>query len=364
MRNVNFSKILPLIVFAALAFFSCSWTANSLYVWQPDLTFVGAWFLAIAFYIIASICFSMIMKAFDKYASYHHSSFGRGAHLFVGILGVLAFWIFFSLPTNTHNFIYKSEIKQVASDELNRAKEYLGGLNSNAGNLCVQRVMAEYDKIENIYTIKLTQLLSEIDNPGDEGFGPKCEQILKELELEVGNGIKIQRVNVGKTKRDWLLAYANIKNQCDAQLENFRIKRDQKIEECKRNINTEKFANLIANLDLGLSDLTEKGSDNEVINAINNDLRDAYSIIKTNQDNIVFKGETDTERAKEREHYTKDGAIPATEELKSVPSVWWDYLTTNKYSGHGFLWKIMLSLLVDLAAFVFFNIAFNSNKNN
>ena len=41
----------------------------------------------------------------------------------------------------------------------------------------------------------------------------------------------------------------------------------------------------------------------------------------------------------------------------SVFDVWKDFLN-GEYKGHGFLFWIIISILVDIAAFIFFDIAF------
>lgn len=67
MRTLNVKKIVCILAFIGLAGFSCFWTAESLFIWQPSITIWGAWLIAVVFYIIASICFSRFIKGFEKY---------------------------------------------------------------------------------------------------------------------------------------------------------------------------------------------------------------------------------------------------------------------------------------------------------
>ena len=46
--------------------------------------------------------------------------------------------------------------------------------------------------------------------------------------------------------------------------------------------------------------------------------------------------------------------------MLSVIDVWKDYLM-GKYEGRGFIFWIVISLLVDVAAFIFFDLAFKKN---
>ena len=114
---------------------------------------------------------------------------------------------------------------------------------------------------------------------------------------------------------------------------------------------------LIDNCKIALNDVNQmQGVNNEIIEAAVNDLRNGYAFIKANSQYISFKDG-------EGERYTREGAMPESQAMLSVPDVWKDFLTTNKYDGHGFIWWVFIALLVDLAAFIFFNMAV-SNKNN
>ena len=42
MKTLNFKRIISIVAFVALAGFSCFWTAESLFIWQPSITIVGA----------------------------------------------------------------------------------------------------------------------------------------------------------------------------------------------------------------------------------------------------------------------------------------------------------------------------------
>ena len=54
MKKIDLTKIMSGLLFLALAGFSCFWTAESLFIWQPSITRVGAWLIAIIFYVVAS----------------------------------------------------------------------------------------------------------------------------------------------------------------------------------------------------------------------------------------------------------------------------------------------------------------------
>lgn len=117
--------------------------------------------------------------------------------------------------------------------------------------------------------------------------------------------------------------------------------------------------NLIKNCGIALTDVDRMdGINNEVLAAATKDLINGYAFIKANAQYIDFKNEQDEER------YTREGTVPEAQEMLSVDKVWKDCLTTDKYEGHGFLWWVFIALLVDLSAFIFFNLAFAKENDN
>ena len=369
MRNINFGKILPLIAFAALAFFSCNWTANSFYVWQPDLTLPGAWFLAVALYVIASICFTMIWKALDKNVSFRGKIMSRGTTLCVSVVGFLVFWMF-SLLTNTHYLIYKSEIKKVATDELNSAKYYLHDITEGGCERCKQQKQVAYNDLVNTIENTKQRLISEMKSIGNEGPGRIFNSIIDSAQSALRIGftklsatesnefIIIHKMDHAKSRDQWdliLRHYIDPKNGQLSQLQTqFLIILHSELNKCDL-LNNPSYNDLIADIDVRLSDMSSKTVGYKIMEIVNNDLVQSYSAIAEHANVLSFKD-------KDKDKYTETNAQPKTVLLAQVPTVWEDYLQ-GKYAGHGFLWRIMLSILVDLAAFIFFNIAFN-NKNN
>lgn len=359
---------MPALAFLALAFFSCNWTANSFYVWQPDMTLPGAWFLAIVFYVIASICFSLIWKAYrGNNVSFRSKIMSRGTTLLMCIVGFLVFCMF-SLLTNTHYLIYKSEIKKVATDELNSAKYYLNDIAEGGCERCRQRVQTKAADFKNCIDNALSRLLNELSNPGNEGAGPRFTMILDETELNLKKILReldpdadpgfiiIQKINHGATWKQWKLAYENYKNQFESmktQLDAIVV--PAALQKCQK-LNDDSYNDLIADIDVRLSDMSSKTVGYKIMEIVNNDLLQGYSVIAEHANLLSFKDN-------DKEKYTETNAQPKTIKLAQVPTVWSDYLS-GKYNGHGFLWRILLSILVDLSTFIFFNIAFNHKNNN
>lgn len=351
MKKLNYGSILCILAYLALACFSCFWTAESLFIWQPSLTRAGAWLIAIVFYAIASISFSKVIKGFEKNTVFKHGLFAsRGGHLFFGLIGLLFFWLIVSLPTNTHTLLYRASIKSVVTTDITRTQGYLQGLKDN--NIEIKKINAAYDSKKDKVDAIILRLIAEIDRPGDEGIGKIFNTALTELEAVLGT--TFQKIpDVGKSRPQWLTAINYYQKQAYEQLKLYRAQCDEKIKEIKRLMNSSELDNLInknKNCMDNVSDMD--GIDNNVIAEAVKSLEKSYSYINSNSQYINFKPLDEV-------RYTREGAIPEAKEMLSVPDVWKDYLTTDKYDGHGFIWWVLIAFLVDLAAFIFAYKAFN-----
>ena len=333
-----------------------------MFIWQPSITIWGAWLIAVVFYGIASICFSRFIKGFEKYGFFKSGLFSsRGGHIFFGLLGLVVFWLMVSLPTNTHTLLYRASIKEIIKTDLTRTQGYLQGLKDN--NLEIKKIEDRYKGKKDAVDALILRLVAEIDHPGAEGIGHRFETILVELDRTLFEGDKgdrkIQRVaRVGTTRSQWLTAINYYQSQAYEQLKLYRAKCDKEIEEVKRMMGSKALEGLIKNCEIALADVNRMdGVDNNIIKVATDDLANGYSFIKANSQYIAFKDN-------DKERYTREGAMPEAKEMLSVPDVWKDFLTTNKYNGHGFIWWVFIALLVDLAGFVFFDLAFGKNDNN
>lgn len=361
MRTLDLKRILSIVGFIALAGFSCYWTAESLHIWQPSITIYGAWLIAIVFYIIASMAFSRLTKAFRRYASFGEGIFAsRGGHLFWGLLGLIVFWLMVSLPTNTHTLLYNASIKEVIKGDLNRTQGYLKGLKDN--NIEVKKINDKYKSKTDAVDALILRLIAEIDNPSALGIGSRFETVLVEIDRTLFEGNqedkKLQRVaSVGNNRNQWITVVKYYQEQAQEQLRLYRARCDKEIEEIKNTMGSKALDKLIKNNEIALSDISRmKGINNDIIATATDDLADGYAFIKANSQYIDFK-EGDKER------YTRDGAMPEAKEMLSVPDVWKDFIFTDKYNGHGFFWWILIALLVDLSAFVLFDLAYSRNDD-
>ena len=92
-------------------------------------------------------------------------------------------------------------------------------------------------------------------------------------------------------------------------------------------------------------------TDADDVKTICNNLNQGYSTIKTYQQFVDFKNDSD------KENFTSSNPQTKVSRLLSVYDVWVDFLT-GKQGGLAFVFWIIISILVDIAAFIFFDIAF------
>ena len=84
-------------------------------------------------------------------------------------------------------------------------------------------------------------------------------------------------------------------------------------------------------------------------------LNTGYNTIRKNRNFVNFASEADEAK------YTVDNPVTEVKRTISVFDVWTDFLK-GEYKGYGFTFWIIISILVDVAAFIFFDIAFKERE--
>ena len=87
-------------------------------------------------------------------------------------------------------------------------------------------------------------------------------------------------------------------------------------------------------------------------------LVNAFSIISDFSDYLVDKN-----NEMEKNQLRTEFKLPKIRRMLSVIDVWKDYLTTDRFNGRGFVFWIILGALVDIAGFIFFDIAFKKQED-
>ncbi len=351
MNQTNYFKLFSLIAFIAFALVSCWATAESLHLLLPQLPLILCWIVTVGFFIIASLGTKMIADSLNT-SIYTEK---RSTKLVFGIIIVFLFWLICSMPTNTHTFFYRNIINDKVNTDITATRGYLGQIKNNTNN--TNQADTKIKELENDINILLGELEAEIKNEANPGFGTKSNDILRKLaaKLDVDKIEPLTYLGASPQERTKL---------CDAYRTKIHILMKTKEENIKSHILSPNQDNMKEvelsdeNLAQIKKDLDEKTIDlnkAEDIEEVCNKLTVGYNIVKKNQEFVNFSSEGDEAK------YTAENPITDVKRITSVFDVWKDFIQ-GKYAGYGFSFWIIISILVDLAAFIFFDIAFKAKE--
>ena len=111
------------------------------------------------------------------------------------------------------------------------------------------------------------------------------------------------------------------------------------------------LAQLRKNIDEKLVNLNNPDDMTAGGNSVCDILNKGYNEVKKNRDFVNFSSKADEET------YTADHPVTKVKRMISVFDVWEDFIK-GEYAGHGFIFWVIMSILVDIAAFIFFDLAF------
>lgn len=168
-------KIITIALFAAFAGVSCWATAESLHLLLPDLPEVLCWVVTVGFFFIASWGTKMIADSCNQNVYVER----RGTSLVIGILITLFFWLFCSMPTNTHTFFYRNLINERVTTDIATTQGYLAQIKDNT--VTDAKIQARCAEVKNRVDVKLGELKAEIENDANPGNGPKAKEILRDF---------------------------------------------------------------------------------------------------------------------------------------------------------------------------------------
>ena len=363
MQNRSFlSFFLPFLAFVIFGAISCWATSESLF-----LSFLGGaaipkivfWVVVVGFYVVTSLGTKWIIDSFNTQAYVSH----RRLKLIGGLLIVIAFWLLVSLPTNAHTFLYKRSAKTVAQRELKWQETQLDVITDV--DAYSAKLMADINQQETEINQLKTTLIGEIKHPDRLGFAEKAEMILQEIEgkmgLKIGSIPRTKMANTSEKEINRLTMHYS--NAIDEQVSVY-------VDKLTKNVLT-----LIANYEKSVKDAKDAlkynhaayialNADDEVQEDV---LREARKQI--NHDYNIIDGHKVEGAESSREKYINvEKGMPSNRLTNVVEVVYKDYLSgdlSKKYDmpeTKGMIYFILLSLMIDIAAFLFFNIAFRNNK--
>ena len=257
------------------------------------------------------------------------------------------------MPTNTHTFFYRNAISGIAASDITTTKTYLDQLRNNT--VTEKKIQDKQNEISNKVWSKFGELEAEIENDANPGFGPNAKRILAEFAdlLQVKEIQPLSYNGTSQQQRAKLInAYrGKIKTLLDTRLTNVRNSMLAPDESTYKKQATADWKNLDL-FETAINDGSADLNNADDVNELNGRLVKSYSTIKNYNQYIEFQDG-------DREQYvpSEGEAVTKVKRMLSVFDVWKDFLS-GKYRGHGLIIWVLLSVLVDVGAFIFFDIAF------
>lgn len=341
----KFKVIGSIIAFLILAGISCWATEKSLHMLLPaGWPEILVWGITIAFFVVASIGTKLIADSLMS----HDFVENRKGKLWGGILLVIFFWLIMSMPTNTHTFFYNDKIGSTISKDIETTNKYLQQV-VDLGTSSTKVLDEEGIRLKNVVEAQRTHIVKQFNGdeaPYKRGNGTKIADHLKIINDTLHSSIK-QHPNYNSADPTILNGYQiEIDKALDHALRTHTIT-EQSVQAARRQIMR------LSALNDSIQDHIASTSLNEAeIRQCEKELKDGYNIVANNKTFIQFDKNSDDE-----EVYTKENAETRTKRMSSVIDVFFVDFLKGKYPG-SFWYYVILSILVDIAAFIFFDIAF------
>lgn len=344
----RFLKIFSLVAFIAFAAVSCWSTTESLFLTLENAQ-IPKWVFWIAvagLYVLTSICFKMVLNSFNQNIYVEH----RTAKFVIGLLGVIVMWIAFSMPTNSHTFFYKQMAKSTAVKEMKHIDVQLEDLSNEEAFLASYN--AKWNAFQSDVAMDLDQLKHEIDNPQQYGFGPEAEAKLAKIEddfgLKTGTITRRATRNTRKEERNAVCQYYDnvVKEQLDVKKQQHDVEVAKSLADFRRRMSN--VGPIRSAIKTTLEQLDDPKYDKEAV------LKNARLVIGRAYAELEsqFNG-----------LYKYDENVYRSDRLVKVTKVWGDYFKGKFKNTDYTLWYwILLAVIVDIAAFAFFSIAFKKEE--
>lgn len=344
----KFLKIFALVAFVAFAAVSCWSTTESLFLTleHAEIPKWVFWIAVVGLYVLTSICTKLVLDSFNQNIYVEH----RIAKFVVGVLGVLLLWIAFSMPTNAHTFFYKQMAKNTAVKELKHVDGELQKLSSE--NAFLETYNAEWNKYEADVMGALAAIKAEIKDYQNTGTGDKTEARVAEAEDLLG----IKTGTIARLKaRD--RSQKEINKACEhydtAVKEQLAVKKQQ---------HEANVARAYADFQERMKNVAPLRRDiKATLEQLDDDQYDKEAVLK-NARKVIGRSYAELE-SQFNGIYTYDENVYRSDRLVKVTKVWGDYFKGRFRNTDYTLWYwILLSIIVDIAAFAFFDIAFKKEE--
>ncbi len=331
MGDNNFLKLGAIILWIAVSVGSCYLTVESFYLLLDWSRWI-LWIFALAFFAISSVGMTFI---YDSLNSSSDLSNDKRTPCFVsGILLVLVFWGIFSLPTNTHTLYLQQNAKEVVEKDLTEAERNLQQLAD--GSFINEQWAEKAVKVGGL----LNALEQEYKRPDRPGIGKICKVIIDKIEIAVDPTGKWKlETDRNISANSYKVIEALTLAQMDNEYQKFLAAHDlSKKGTAKRDINNCLKRIRIIKRDIGKDAINYA----EMIKETSNVLESSYPLL--------------AEYGKGNEFNKK---VSKTSQLKKVYEVFISWFQGD-LKGQGFAIWFVISILIDLAGFLFATIAFRN----
>lgn len=340
------------LLYLILAGISCWATEQSLHLLLPaGWPEILVWGITIAFFVVASIGSALIVDSLSSSASFVEN---RNLKLWGGVLLVFFFWLLMSMPTNTHTFFYNDKIGSVITKDIETTNKYLSQIvdRGMSSSLVLDSVGIELkDAVENERGHIVRQFNGD-EPPYKRGNGEQISRHIENINRILKSGIK-QNPNYNSANPAILNEYQVAIDKALADALKTHTISEQSVQAAR------KQKTRLGALNDSIQDHVAAGSLSEAeIKQCEKELKDGYNIISTNKVFVDFDKNSDDEVV-----YTKENVETRTKRMASVIDVFFVDFLSGKYPA-SFWYYVILSILVDIAAFIFFSAVFKNNNYN
>lgn len=341
----KFRVIGSLIAFLILAGISCWATEKSLHMLLPaGWPEILVWGITIAFFVVASIGTKLIADSLMSNEFVEN----RKGKLWGGIFLVIFFWLIMSMPTNTHTFFYNDKIGSTISKDIETTNKYLQQV-VDMGTSSTVVLDEEGKRMKDAVEEQRRHIVAQFNGdeaPYKRGNGKKIGEHLEIINKTLNSSIQ-QDPRYNSQDPTILNGYQVEINKALSHALRTHTISEQSVQAAK------KQKKRLAALNDSIQDHIASTSLTEAeIRQCEKELKDGYNIVSTNKTFVQFDKNSDDE-----EVYTKENAETRTKRMSSVIDVFFVDFLKGKYPG-SFWYYVILSILVDVAAFIFFDIAF------
>lgn len=341
------------LLYIILAGISCWATEQSLHLLLPaGWPEILVWGITIAFFVMASLGTALVVSSLNSYGFIEN----RNLKLWGGVVLVVLFWLLMSMPTNTHTFFYNDKIGSVISKDIETTNNYLSQIidkGTSSTPVFDTKGKETKDYVEDRWTHIVAQFKGE-EAPFKAGNGPRIGDYLKDINDTLNSSIT-QDVKKYYSKDPTILnQYRTEINKALFDALKTHTISEQSVQSARKQ--RKRLSDLNDSIQNHVT--TGRLSDGE-IKQCEKELKDGYNIVSINKLFVDFDKDSDDEIV-----YTKENVETRTKRMASVIDVFFVDFLSGKYPA-SFWYYVLLSILVDIAAFIFFDILFNAVfKNN